>query len=82
MPYITSFEKIAKEEGHKEGHKEGRKEEGLNVVMRLLNKKFGAITKAMKSKIEALSIKKLEALAESLLDFNDVSDLERWLSQK
>ncbi|MEH2043905.1 DUF4351 domain-containing protein [Nostoc sp.] len=56
------------------------KEEGeRKVVLRQLNRLVGAITDALLSQIQGLSVEQLEALSDALLDFSTLADLERWL---
>jgi hypothetical protein len=58
MPYVTSFERLAKEEGREEGLKEGRKAgartELLATIRALLKDKFGASGLRLSSKIQAV----------------------------
>ena len=68
----------AKEEGRKEGEQQGKS----GLIIRLLTKRFGEISEAITSQIENLSIQDLENLGEDFLDFNSLSDLERWLERR
>lgn len=52
-----------------------------NLVLRLLNRRFGELDSNLVEQIQALGVSELEALAEALLDFDTVADLERWLQQ-
>ncbi|MFB2921802.1 MULTISPECIES: Rpn family recombination-promoting nuclease/putative transposase [Aerosakkonema] len=72
----------AREEGKEEGKEEGRVTEAIALVMRLLKKRFGEISEVITSQIENLSIQALENLAEDLLDFNNLADLEKWLERR
>ena len=58
---------------------EGRVEECKLLVLKLLNRRVGDIPANLLAKVEALSLEKLEALIEALLDFEDSSDLQAWL---
>ncbi|MCL2936160.1 MAG: DUF4351 domain-containing protein, partial [Trichodesmium sp. MAG_R02] len=71
----------AEEKGRQEGRQEGRKNEAIAFIMRLLKKRFGELSLKMISKIENLTIEKLENLGEDFLDFNNITDLENWLNQ-
>ncbi|WP_239641457.1 DUF4351 domain-containing protein [Cylindrospermopsis raciborskii] len=53
-------------------------------VIRQLTRRLGELSERRVGQIRQLSVPQLEALAESLLDFRDISDLEAWLkdSQK
>jgi predicted transposase YdaD len=56
------------------------KEEGeRKVILRLLNRRVGAIPDALLSQIKELSVERLEALGDALLDFSTLADLEGWL---
>ncbi|OUL26575.1 flagellar assembly protein H [Nostoc sp. T09] len=52
----------------------------LEIVMRQLNKKFGAVTPKLEERIRQLSPSQLEDLAEALLDFTNAGDLVAWLN--
>jgi hypothetical protein len=62
-----------------EGRQEGRREESVRLALRLLQRRFGALPADAESRIRALSLEQSESLAEALLDFASVSDLNCWL---
>jgi predicted transposase YdaD len=62
-------------------HGEGRQEEAMGLVIRLLNRRFGELDTNLVEQIQALDVSELEELAEALLDFSTVADLESWLQQ-
>ncbi|HLO83620.1 MAG TPA: DUF4351 domain-containing protein [Nostocaceae cyanobacterium] len=66
----------------REGIEQGRQREALSFTMRLLNRRFSALTPQLEKRIQALSVEELEDLGEALLDFTDILDLEAWLEQK
>lgn len=76
-----------RQEGRQEGHQEGRQEgleEGLHreacaLALRLLERRFGALSPDVCSSVGALNRSQLEALALDLLDFGGVDDLLTWL---
>jgi predicted transposase YdaD len=70
-----------RQEIRQEGQQEGRQEEGRSLVLRQLNRRVGAVSEAARSRIEALSLEQIEALAEALLDFSVVEDLMNWLEE-
>jgi Domain of unknown function (DUF4351) len=72
MEITTSW----KEEGRVEGRESG--ERGL--VIKLLTKKVGNLSPELLARVSSLNIDRLEALAEDLLDFKHVGDLERWMA--
>jgi hypothetical protein len=73
MPYITSVERL--------GIEQGMQREGANLVLRLLNRRFGQVTTSVEKQIRQLSVEQLEDLGEALLDFENEADLLHWLSQ-
>ncbi|HEX4947147.1 MAG TPA: DUF4351 domain-containing protein [Blastocatellia bacterium] len=70
MPYVTSWER--------RGIATGK----LQLILQLLKVKFGSLDESLTARIEQLPVQKLEKLAEALLKFSDVSDLERWLKRR
>ncbi|MDF5706911.1 MAG: DUF4351 domain-containing protein [Nostoc sp. S4] len=50
----------------------------FKLLMHLLNRRLGEISPQIKSRIANLSTPELENLAEALLDFSCVADLEAW----
>ncbi|MEH2245701.1 Rpn family recombination-promoting nuclease/putative transposase [Nostoc sp.] len=71
-----------KQEGREEGLEEGREEATVNIVNRLLKKRFGEVTPEMRSAITGLPLPVLEDLSEALLDFTSVADLQSWLAER
>jgi predicted transposase/invertase (TIGR01784 family) len=70
-----------KQEGREEGRQEGRQETALNLVIRLLTKRFGELPEEVINNIAKLSLTNLENLGEALLDFTSLQDVQIWLSQ-
>lgn len=62
-----------------EGRTEGKQEEGVNIVLRLLRRRFGSLDSAIEARIQGLKLSVIEVLVEELLDFTDISELEIWL---
>ncbi|UJS05629.1 Rpn family recombination-promoting nuclease/putative transposase [Cylindrospermopsis raciborskii] len=73
-----------RQEGLQEGRQEGIQESLQKMVIRQLTRRLGELSEQRLGQIRQLSVPQLEALAESLLDFRQISDLEAWLkdSQK
>jgi Domain of unknown function (DUF4351) len=74
MPYVTSWERRGIEQGLALGK--------LQLVLQLLKVKFGTLDEALAERVKQLPSSKLEKLAEALLNFSEVSDLERWLKRR
>ncbi len=70
-----------REKGLLEGRVLGRQAEAAALCLRLLRRRCGELAPATKARIEALDLDQLEALADSLLDFSGVADLQRWLDR-
>ena len=81
MPYVTSIERLGREEGHKEGHKEGYKEgrqegEAL-VIMRLIELKFGTPSEAVRAQINAADADTLLRWSERILTAQSLDEVLR-----
>jgi predicted transposase/invertase (TIGR01784 family) len=60
---------------------EGRQEEAANLIVRLLNRRLQQdLSEELRSQITALPLPVLEDLAEALLDFSTLAELEAWLA--
>ncbi|AZB73271.1 DUF4351 domain-containing protein [Synechococcus elongatus] len=70
MPYITSIERI------------GRQEQAIVLVLRQLARRCGKLSPNLLVQVQALSLEQLEGLSDALLDFASIQDLEAWLSQQ
>ena len=58
---------------------EGRQQEAQTIVLRLLTRRFGVVEPRLTARIQQLSSSQIEELAEALLDFSTLNDLEDWL---
>ncbi len=47
-------------------------------MLKLLNRRLGAVSSDLISQVEMLPLSKLEALGEALLDFREEADLHSW----
>lgn len=65
--------------GQQAGRQAGRQEGETDLVLRMLTKRYGLLSLAQQEQIRGLNIEQLESLGESLLDFTEISDLDRWL---
>ncbi|ELS00106.1 DUF4351 domain-containing protein [Gloeocapsa sp. PCC 73106] len=68
------------QEGFELGKAEGEAKGKINLILRLLTRRFGDLDPEITNSIARLTPEKLESLEEMLLDFNTVSDLNEWLS--
>ncbi len=58
-----------------------QQEKALSIVTRQLRRRVGTVPTAQLLKIQALDSTHLDDLAEALLNFSGLSDLEAWLVQ-
>jgi len=63
----------------REAKAEARQEEAQSLVRKQLNWRLGEIPEELLSQIQNLSLEQTEALAQALLGFDTVADLEAWL---
>jgi Domain of unknown function (DUF4351) len=57
----------------------GRESEGRSLVTKQLTRKLGNLSPEMLARVNGLDLERVEALAEDLLDFTSVGNLEQWL---
>jgi hypothetical protein len=70
MQIVTSW----MEEGIEKGI-----EREKNLILRLINRKFGQIDLELATKIRILNIEIIEALGEAIFDLETEKDLQNWL---
>ena len=66
---------------YQDAKQEGEKQKAQSLVLRLLTRRLGNLDSNLTQAIANLEIAQLDELAEALLDFTDVSDLEGWLKK-
>ncbi len=69
-------------QGHEQGFIQGREQEAINLVVRILTKRFGSLSDDIRVAISGLSLTMLEDLSEALLDFSNLADLQTWLTAR
>jgi len=67
------------EEGLEQGIEQGIEQATINLVIRLLTKRFGKISQRKIKSISGLPLSVVEELSEALLDFQSLNDLQSWL---
>jgi len=81
MPYVTSIERLGREEGHKEGHeegyKEGRQEGEALVLLRQIDLKFGPPSEAVRGQINAADADTLLRWSERILTARSLDEVSR-----
>jgi predicted transposase YdaD len=70
------------QQGLQQGLQQGRQEAEVQLVWRLLNRRLGNLDPSLEQQIRRLSGEQVETLAEALLDFSSVEDLQAWLQQQ
>jgi len=73
MEVVTSW----MEEGIERGIERGER----SLILRQLHRRVGSLSQGIQAQVELLSLERLEALGEALLDFTSLVDLENWLAQ-
>jgi predicted transposase YdaD len=63
-----------------QGREEGRATERVDMLLRLLTWRCGPLDAATTARVQQLDSARLLGLAEALLDFRSVADLEQWLT--
>jgi len=83
MPYVTSVERLATQRGMQQGMHQGMQQECLALVSRQLKRKFGLnpILASALTNLNTRPLAELEELADALLDFQDIGDLQGWLDK-
>ena len=73
---------LGEQKGLKLGEQRGLVKGQATMLLRLLNRKFGQISLSLRGKVNKLSAKQLENLAEALFDLETIADLSDWLKNK
>ncbi|MCA2951006.1 DUF4351 domain-containing protein, partial [Microcystis sp. M112S1] len=77
-PLYQQDREQAVQEGVQQGLEQGRIQEA-NLVIRLLQRRFGEIPQNLEETIRSLPVERLEDLGLALLDFDTLTDLDNWL---
>jgi hypothetical protein len=71
-----------REEGREAGREEGELKGEQKLVIKLLNRRIGELEPPAVEQIRKLPVEQLEELAEALLNFSTVANLEEWLKAR
>jgi predicted transposase/invertase (TIGR01784 family) len=74
--------KLGEQKGLKLGEQRGLVKGQATMLLKMLGRKFGQITPSLRGKVNKLSAKQLENLAEALFDLETIADLNNWLKTK
>ncbi|MGB8702310.1 MAG: Rpn family recombination-promoting nuclease/putative transposase [Thermosynechococcaceae cyanobacterium] len=77
-PWYREIQQEGVLKGRLEGFQEALQREQA-LILRLLTRRIGDMDAGVRSQIESLSLDRLEALGEALLDFSEPADLAHWL---
>ncbi|MFZ4665882.1 MAG: DUF4351 domain-containing protein, partial [Prochlorotrichaceae cyanobacterium] len=69
------------QQGLQQGVRQGLQEGQRSFLIRLLKRRVGELPEALQTQIEGLPPEAIVQLGEELLDFTQLADLERWLTQ-
>lgn len=78
MRYVTSIERLAREEGRGEGIEEG----AARLLLRLLEHRFGEVPEAIRLRLRALTIEKAEKLVNYALTSASLSEVVAYLPEE
>jgi hypothetical protein len=81
MNLTNPFIELGKQRGIVEGRQEGIIEGQTELVLKQITRRLGVPSPSHEKAIRKLSVEKIEALGEALLDFAAPTDLMRWLRQ-
>jgi hypothetical protein len=76
MKIVNEWEELGAARGRQEGRQEGQ----ARVALRLIRRRFGEVSGELESQIRALPAEKSEELAEALLDFSQITQVQAWLA--
>jgi len=78
MPHLSTAEKIGRDIGREIGRGEGKAE----LLMYLIDQRFGSVSEQVGQSIHSLSASQLNEFGLALLDFTSVSEIETWLEAR
>ena len=58
---------------------QGSKQEAIAFALRLLKRRLGTVNAELETQVQSLSVEKLEALGEALLDLSSETEIRNWL---
>ncbi len=75
VTYVTNAERFGLEKAIEQGIEQGER----SLILRQLSRRLGILQSEVRVQVESLTLEKLEALGEALLDFSTAADLNEWL---
>ncbi|MBF0296202.1 MAG: DUF4351 domain-containing protein, partial [Magnetococcales bacterium] len=68
MPYITSVERIGMRKGREEGLREGMREGRVEILLRQMQRRFGAVPDDIRQRVASAQPEELDAWIDSIFD--------------
>lgn len=75
MRYVTSFERLARQEGMQQGMQQGRQEEARLLLTKLLTRRFGSLPSELADRVGQADSELLELWIENLLDASSLAEV-------
>lgn len=75
MEYVTSAERIGRQQGWREGRQEGRQEGRALLLARLCRRRFGGLPKWAEERLAGADVAQLEGWAERILDAHSLDEV-------
>ena len=75
MKYVTSIERLSRKEGRQEGRQEGRKEGRQEVVLSLIETRFGPLDESLRTTVEQASGEQILRWAKRLLSASSLDEI-------
>jgi hypothetical protein len=79
MQLTNPFIELGIQRGLQKGIVKGRQQGEVELVLRLLKRRLGALPASQEKAVRKLELSRIEALGEALLEFASRADLTRWL---
>ena len=77
MPYVTSIERLGRQEGREEGREEGRQQGEARVLLRLITLKFGSPSETVREQIATADSETLLRWSERILTAQTLDEVLR-----
>ena len=75
MQYITSFERLAREEGVQQGMQQGVQQGQAKLLIRLLTHRFGPLPDDMHQRLEQATTEEIDVWAGRVLEANSLDQV-------
>jgi predicted transposase/invertase (TIGR01784 family) len=79
---LQQGEQFGLQRGEQRGEQRGLQQGKTALILRMLTKKFGSVTKTQQQQIQKLAIAKLDDLADQIFDFENLEAVTVWLNSQ